>query len=471
MKMDLRLAVAVPALVVAACSKQVELPVHQFNVPAPEAWQGAETQPMAPGSDWWAYLNDPGLDAAIRKALDCSQSLQAATARIEIAVQERLIVGASDWPEISIGASRIRQRQNFVGLPFPGLSDQVLTSTYSNAGLTFNIGWEADLWNRLSSQKLVADAGIAAQEADRLAVRLSLSGQVAKAWFAAVEAHSQVEASLAVVEHLEAVAQWTRESYLYGSRSPSDVRVAESDIERASARVRQHERARDRFVRQVEVLACEYPAGERALAADLPSLPSQVPAGLPSELVQRRPDLMAADARIVEARAALRPGFALTTTAGTASNRLLDLVNPGLNAWSYGLGLAQPLFNRGRLKANVEATEARSREAAANYESLMWKAYLEVESALAAEETLQNQQRLLQDSQITTRAAIELSEQRYAAGMGDIFSILALQRSVLETQGAVLALQRARIDNRVDLHLALGGGFAASPPVQQASDP
>lgn len=478
MKMDLRLAVAVPALVVAACSKQVELPVHQFNVPAPEAWQGAETQPIAPGSDWWAYLNDPGLDAAIRKALDCSQSLQAATARIEIAVQERLIVGASDWPEISIGASRIRQRQNFVGLPFPGLSDQVLTSTYSNAGLTFNIGWEADLWNRLSSQKLVADAGIAAQEADRLAVRLSLSGQVAKAWFAAVEAHSQVEASQAVVEHLEAVAQWTRESYLYGSRSPSDVRVAESDIERASARVREHERARDRFVRQVEVLACEYPAGERALAAELPSLPSQVPAGLPSELVQRRPDLMAAnqallgaDARIVEARAALRPGFALTTTAGTASNRLLDLVNPGLNAWSYGLGLAQPLFNRGRLKANVEATEARSREAAANYESLMWKAYLEVESALAAEETLQNQQRLLQDSQITTRAAIELSEQRYAAGMGDIFSILALQRSVLEAQGAVLALQRARIDNRVDLHLALGGGFTASPPVQQASDP
>ena len=476
--MNLRLAIAVAALVVAACSKQVDLPVHQFNVPAPEGWQAAATEPLAPGSDWWAYLDAPGLDAAIRKALDCSQGLQAATARIEIAVQERLIVGASDWPEIHIGASRIRQRQNFVGLPFPGLSDQVLTSTYSNAGLTFNIGWEADLWNRLRSQKLAADAGIVAQEADRLAVRLSLSGQVAKAWFAAVEAHSQVEAAQAVVEHLEAVAGWTRESYLYGSRSPSDVRVAESDIERARARVREHERARDRFVRQVEVLACEYPAGERALAAELPSLPSQVPAGLPSELVQRRPDLIAAnqallgaDARIVEARAALRPGFALTTTAGTASNRLLDLVNPGLNAWSYALGIAQPLFNRGRLKANVQATEARSREAAANYESLMWKAYLEVESALAAEETLQNQQRLLQDSQVTTRAAIDLAEQRYAAGMGDIFSILALQRSVLETRSAVLALQRARIDNRVDLHLALGGSFSDPAPGQQARDP
>ena len=476
--MSARLAIALTALLMAACSKPVQLPVHQFKVPAPETWQGAATGPLVPGSDWWAYLDDPGLDAAIQKALDCSQNLRAASARIEVAAQERLIVGAGDWPEISVGANRLRQRQNFVGLPFPGLSDQVLKSTYSSAGLTFNIAWEADLWNRLSSQKLAADAGIGAREADRLAVRLSLSGQVAKAWFAAVEAHAQVEAAQAVVSHLETVAEWTQEHYRYGSRPSVDVRVAESEIERAKSTVREHERARDLFVRQVEVLACEYPAGERAPSAELPSLPPQVPAGLPSELVQRRPDLIAAeqallgaDARIVQARAALRPSFALTTAAGTASNKLLDLVNPNLQAWSYALGFAQPLFNRGRLKANVRATEARAHEAAANYESLMWTAFLEVESALASEATLHNQQKLLRDSQQTTREAIELAEQRYAAGLGDIFSILALERSILETESAVLALQRARIDNRVDLHLALGGSFDDPPPMQPAQDP
>ena len=175
---------------------------------------------------------------------------------------------------------------------------------------------------------------------------------------------------------------------------------------------------------------------------------------------------MGADARIVQAKAALRPSFALTTTAGTASNKLLDMVNPGLQAWSYALGFAQPLFNRGRLKANVRATEARAHEAAANYETLMWTAYLEVESALAAEETLRNQQSLLRDSQGTTREAIGLAEHRFGAGMGDIFSILTLRRSILETESAVLALQRARIDNRVDLHLALGGSFD-DPPVTQ----
>ncbi len=476
--MSFRLAIALSALLMAACSKPVQLPVHQFTVPVPEAWRGAATEPPALHSDWWAYLDDPRLDNAIRKALDCSQSLRAATARIEVAAQERLIVGTADWPEISVGANRLRQRQNFVGLPFPGLSDKVLKSTYSNAGLTFNIAWEADLWNRLSSQKLAADAGISAREADWLAVRLSLSGQVAKAWFAAVEAHGQVEAARAVADHLEAVAEWTRERYRHGSLSPVDVRVAESDIERARSSVRERERRRDLFVRQVEVLACEYPTGERAPSAKLPSLPPQVPAGLPSELVQRRPDLIAAeqallgaDARIVQARAALRPSFALTTAAGTASNKLLDLVNPSLQAWSYALGFAQPLFNRGRLKANVRATEARAQEAAANYESLMWTAYLEVESALASEDTLRNQQSLLRNSQQTTREAIELAETRYVAGMGDILSILALERTVLETESAVMALQRARIDNRIDLHLALGGSFGDPPPASRLRTP
>ena len=119
----------------------------------------------------------------------------------------------------------------------------------------------------------------------------------------------------------------------------------------------------------------------------------------------------------------------------------------------------------------MRATEARAHEAAANYESLMWTAYLEVESALASEDTLRTQQGSLRDSQGTTREAIGLAEQRFGAGMGDIFSILALQRSVLETESAVLTLQRARIANRVDLHLALGGSFDDPPPVPPAQTP
>lgn len=476
--MSTRFAIPALALVMAGCSKDIQLPQHQFRVPAPESWKGAESAPLVPGKDWWAYFEDPQLDALIGRALDCSQDLRAAAARVEVAVLERRIAGAGDLPELSVGANRLRQRQNFVGLPFPGLADRVLSNTYSNAGMNFSIAWEADLWNRLSSGKLAAEAGIAEREADRLGARLSLSGQVAKAWFAAVEAQGQVELARAVVEHLETVAQRNRDRYRYGSRTAVDVRTADGDIERARSTVRERERTRDMFIRQVEVLACEYPAGERTVEVQLPALPEQVPAGLPSELVQRRPDLIAAeqsllgaDARIVQARAALRPSFSLSATAGTASNTLLDLVNPGLQVWSYTLGLTQPLFNRGRLKADVRVTQARAEEAAANYESRMWTAFLEVESALTAEQTLKEQLGALRDSQEATRDAIRLSERRYAAGMGDVFSILALRRSVLDADSAVLSLQRARIDNRVDLHLALGGSFDDVPAVRSGQTP
>lgn len=466
------MAIGATAVLAVACSRPVTLPVHQFQVPAPETWEGAATSPLEPETLWWEFLQDPVLDELIGRALDCNQNLRAAAARIAVAVEERHIVGAAELPEVSLSTNRLRQRQNFVGLPFPGLADRVLSNSYSNSGLTFNVSWEADIWNRLGAEKLAAEADVAVRRADRLAAQLSLSGQVAKAWYAAVEARRQTELARGIVSHLETVAERTRERYRYGSRSPVDVRVAESDIARAEATLRERERAQDLFVRQVEMLACEYPSGERVAESELPSLPLRIPAGLPSELVHRRPDLaaaeqglLAADARTVQARAALRPSFSLTAAAGTASNTLLDLVNPNLQIWNYALGFTQPLFNRGRLKANIRAFEARALEATANYEGLLWTAYLEVESALASEETLRAQHDALGDALESTRGAVRLAEQRYGAGMGDIFSVLTLRRSVLETEIAMLALQRARVENRVDLHLALGGNFG-SPPTQ-----
>ena len=184
----------------------------------------------------------------------------------------------------------------FVGLPFPGTlgpsSDEHLFEC--GTGRSTSLGRQTFGTGSVRRSLLPMPASRPARP-DRLGVRLSLSGQVAKAWIAAIEAHGQIESARALVEHLETVEEWTQERYLQGSLSLVDVRVAKSDIERARAVVRERTRARDLFVRQVEMLACEYPAGERVPTAELPPLPPQVPAGLPSELVQRRPDLIAAE--------------------------------------------------------------------------------------------------------------------------------------------------------------------------------
>ena len=461
---------ATGALLLASCSKPIDLPTHELKIPAPAAWQGADVEPNAPAPEWWTYFDDERLDSLIRKALNCNQNLQAAAARIDTAMEERIMAEAGKLPALSLGANRLRQRQNFVGLPFPGLADRVLSNTFSNAGLSFNVDWEPDVWKRVSAQEVASDATVHQRVADQQSAMLSLSGQAAKAWFAAVEARRQITLAEELLENARITSTRTRQRYRFGSRSPVDVRVAEAEIARSGSLIRQREQLRGTFVRQLEMLVCEYPAGKLAVTSELPDLELRVPAGLPSELVHRRPDLIAAeralvaaDARIVQARASLRPSFSLTSAAGTSSNTLLDLVNPGLRVWNLAAGLAMPLFNAGSLKANVRATESRAREAAANYENRIWTAYLEVETALSAEGALLEQERALQDALASTHQAIKLAEKRYAAGLADIFTVLSLKRTALQTESTMLGLRRTRIENRIDLHLALGGGFSGGP--------
>jgi NodT family efflux transporter outer membrane factor (OMF) lipoprotein len=222
------------------------------------------------------------------------------------------------------------------------------------------------------------------------------------------------------------------------------------------------------------------------LAEDLPSVPAGVPAGLPSELVHRRPDLvaaerrlLAADAQIEQAKAELRPRFSLTSGTGTASNQLRDLLSGDVFVWNFLGGIVQPFFNGGRLKAGVKLNEARARENAATYEGAVLQAYSDVETALAAEQMLAEREEALDAATKQSLAARDLAEQRYQAGLTDITTVLTAQRSALESESQLLTVRRARLDNRVNLHLALGGGFqtksipvpASAPALSFAKEP
>ncbi len=472
-RISVRIACAVVSgslLLLTGCSNTIVRPVREFTVNAPPAWSGAEVEGSAEGGDWWAYFDDDALDRAIREALSCSDGLRSVAARIDAASQQLKIAGAADLPTIGLGVSTSRGRQNFVGLPFPTLGTRVLSNTFNTAGLSINIAWEADLWNRVGANKLAAMSDIQVQEADLAAARLSLSGQVAKAWLAGAEATRQAEFAKASLLHAEERVRRVQARFRAGSVPSAEIRLAQGEVDRAQMAVSQRQLQRSAYVRQIETLTCRYPKGEYALREDLPALPSAVPAGLPSELVHRRPDLrslesalVGADARTAATRADLRPSFSLTTFGGTTTDTLKDVVNPTFQAWNLALGFAQPLFDGGRLKAVVEVNEARAREVAAAYQSQMLIAYREVETALAAERVLSEQEATSKSVLSNTNAALSLTESRYRSGRSDVMSLLALRRSVIDAESALLSVQRARFDNRVDLHLALGGGFAATP--------
>ena len=473
--MTIRSLVATLALLAAGCSQSLSRPDHALTVQAPQQWS-APTMPDAdPSGDWWAYFGDAMLDDAVSDALLHNKSLTAAAARIESAQAQARIAGAAALPDVTAGFNRNRQRLNFIGLPIPGREGDVLSSINTTLGPSLNVAWEPDVWGKVKSAKLAATAEIQAVQADLVGARLSLTGQVAKAWFAALESNRQLQLARAGLESYQYSAERVRARFEAGVRPSLDLRLILTEVRNAESRLEQRQQQLDAAVRQLEILLGKYPAAEYALAEDLPKCPSGIPAGLPSELVHRRPDLVAAerrllasDARIAQAKADLRPRFNLTSGIGTSTNRLQDILSGDVLIWNLVSGVTAPIFNNGRLKAAVTQNEARSAEAAALYENSLLLAYREVETAMAADGYLAEQEKALDGATRQALAAQQLAEERYRSGLADIITMLESQRAALNAESALLSIRRARLDNRVDLHLALGGGFSMTIPSQAA---
>lgn len=472
-------AAAILVFAAMGCSQSISRPDHGFTVEAPQRWTAAELPEAGPEGDWWIYFGDTGLDGAIRAALLHNHDVRAAAARVDAASRQARIAGAAGRPMLEAALNRNRQRINFIGLPIPGREGDVLSSINTTLGLSLNLSWEADVWGKVKAGKLAAVSDLQAAEADLQGVRLSLTGQAAKAWFAALEAKRQIGLARASLESYRTSADRVRARFESGIRSSLDLRLALTEVDRAESLVEQRKQQLDAAVRQLEILMGQYPKAEYEIAEDLPETPGTIPAGLPSDLVHRRPDLvgaerrlLAADARIVQARAELRPRFSLTGATGTSSNELQDLLSGDVLVWNLLSGVTQPLLNGGRLRAQVKQNEAIAAEAAAGYEQAILRSYGEVETSLAADEFLAQQEQALDSATKQAIAAQGLAEQRYRSGLSDIITVLQAQRTALDSESALLSIRRARLDNRVDLHLALGGGFdgAAWKPAG-AADP
>lgn len=470
------------AVLAAGCAAKIDQPERAFAVPAPPAWVAAEgidsVAASSEDTDWWTYFGDAGLDTAIREALVSNKDLTAAAARIERAQAQSRVAGAPLLPELSTGLSRNRQRINFIGLPIPGREDDVISSINTNIGLSLNLNWEADVWGKLKAGQIASLAEVEAVESDYAGARLSLTGQTAKAWFGAIEARRQVELAEQSLQSFRESAERVRARFELGVRPSLDVRLALTTVDRAAATLAQRQQQLDAAVRQLEILLGKYPAAAYGLAEDLPTPPGVVPAGLPAELVHRRPDLisqerrlLASDARVYQARMNLRPSFSLTAALGTATNQLQNVLNGEVLVWSLMTGLTQPLFNNGRLKAEVSQNDAAVREAAAVYENTALGAYREVEIALAADKFLAAQEAALRAATDQATKAQELAEERYRTGLTDIITVLDAQRTAIDSESQWLTVRRGRLDNRVDLHLALGGSFSTESLSLAASRP
>jgi multidrug efflux system outer membrane protein len=468
--MKLSCLICICATAIALCAGCASPPKRQapdLDLVVPSSWTAPEDGVSEWPSDpsWWTSFDDERLDELIREAIENNYSLKAAVARVDAAEASARLAGAQGLPNLSAGMNASRRKQNLIGIPIPGAGDIISTRTTSY-GVSLDLSWELDLWGRVRSAKSAALADLEASAADLAGLRLSVAAQTAKACFALVESRQQVDLASETVESYRLSAEQVRDRYKQGVRTSLDLRLAMSSLYAAEALLENRIEGYDRTKRQFEILLGRYPAAAIEGFSELPEVAGAVPQGLPSELLIRRPDLYAAERRyaaaekrVSEARRAFFPSINLTGSAGTLTQQLEDLVSGDFNVWSIATGVTQPLFQGGRLRANLALSHALADQALANYAQALLTGFAEVESALFAEQSLARREDKLARSAEQSEAARVLAERQYNSGIVDYITVLETQRRALNSQSELISVRRQRLDARVNLHLALGGGF------------
>ncbi len=327
--------------------------------------------------------------------------------------------------------------------------------------------WELDIWGKLGAAASASEETFRATEADLESARQSLVAQTAKAWFLATETnlHKQMAAE-AVAIYLDTL-EIVQTRVEVGAGQPQDVYLAKADLAAAEERQRQALGAFEQSVRSIEVILGRYPAAELEVPSSFVPNPPGIPVGVPAELLERRPDLIAAERRvaaafqrIAAAKAAKLPSVSLTASGGSSSSELIDLVGASSNFFSLGANFVVPLDIGGGLEAQVEIETAQQQAALASYGSIALRAFSEVESALANESLLQDRETFLAAAVENNKSALDIANTQYEVGQIDFLSVLQLQARTLNSRISLIRIKNARLAQRVDLHLALGGSFS-----------
>lgn len=458
---------------------------YHSHLAIPPHWIAGETYRPThfPDHHWIAGFGAPELTSFVGRVMEGNRDLKAAQSRIEIAGANARIAGADLYPQLAGSFSGQRSAQNFIGLPLPGAPpDTILSSQSNHFGLSLDLQWEIDLWGRIRAAKSAVVAEFEASGYDFATAQLSLAGQAAKTWFALAEAKDQVALARNAIATFSETETAIRERFERGIEDNgrnlgSQLLLAEADVANARDTLAAREELLGRSARQLEILAGSYPAGSAGPSARLPEMPGKVPADLPATLLDRRPDLAsaerriaAADKRLLEAKRSLLPAIRLTGSYGSASEDISDILSGDFSVWNVAGNLAQPILQGGRLRANISKRDSELDLAAAEFEQVALTAFSEVENALAAEKFLTRRVDALGNASRLALAAYRRSLEEFELGTGDFLTVLASQQQLFTSRAQALSMRRQRLDNRVDLYLALGGSFsAADPPLDPAT--
>ena len=439
-----------PVIVEEALPETTEIPLD---------FEGAAAAATGKVRDGWLKtFGDPGLEAIVVEAIQNNLNLRAAVAQVDAAAGFATQAGAELKPAIGASGQALNREGYSSGDPY-----------ITSSGVSLNVSWELDIWGRVRAQARAGEAAFEAAQYQLEWAYQSVAAQTAKIWFLVTEAQLQEQLAEEALELYKRTLELVQAKYDVGQVTQKEVSLARANVATGEVALRQATRGRQQAARALELMLGRYPAAHIEGATDLVATPPAIPVGVPSELLERRPDILGAERAVAaqflqveSAKAARLPRIGLTAGTGNSSTDLNNVLSLGSGYWSVGANFLAPIYTGGALQAQVEIETARQEEALAAYGMTALNAFGEVEEGLANETLLREQQDYLEVALAESTEALRIAQDQFDVGRIDLLSVLQQQGQVVAARVQLLNVRDQRLQQRVDLHLALGGSFEAS---------
>lgn len=432
------------------------------NLPLDQPWKAASLSSDPALDNWLASFDDPQLNALVSEALINNPDLRVTATRVEQAGQYLEMAKAALRPAINLfGTGGINMGGGDVGSALQGAS--------------LGVSWEPDLWGRLRYGRNAAESTYISVQADYEFSRQSLAATVARGWFTATETWLQLQLAQDMVSSAEELQALAEKRWKVGVGSEQEAALSRVTVGNFRDAERQVRLSHEQSLRALELLLGRYPAAELQSRQDLTAMPGPIPAGLPLQMLERRPDMVAAEQRVAaafnrvgEAKAAKLPRIILNANVASISSEILQL-QEDFDSPTGGAGakLIAPLYRGGELQTQVEIRTLEQKEAVADYARMALRALGDVENSLAASEALADRQTLLEQILTDNQRTLDLTNTSYRVGRSDLRAVQQQQITLHSARQALLRVQSDQLSERTRLHLALGGSFE---PVTGSAD-
>ena len=462
------------------CANNTSITIEDIDIDVPDRWQTTIPDPKPLTGDWWSMFNDPKLEQFIDAIEENSPNIKTIINNRKIAFQNAKINGSGVFPTLNPSLNSSKSEQNLSGFGFgeffsnmngsqdssggTSSDNEVITFDSESYGLSLNLQWEIDVWGRVLNGRKAAFKEYESLDYELSYLAFSTIVRSTQTYFQAIEASEQLTIAEESYASLVRIRDLVQDRFQRGIKSSLDFRLAETSVSTAKIAIEDRKNQLHLLNRNLEIISGDYPAGILISNQELPDTIPGISAGIPADIITRRPDINAlvlrveaAGLNLSQAKRNLLPGLTLNGSVGTSAKKLEDILNEDNSVWSLSAGVVSPLFNGGTLKSAVKIQESVVENAKQELLQGLLLAFSEIETILYLEESIKVKLDAISNAVSQSKSAYLLSTERYDKGITTLESVLNSQRQYNEIRSLYLSLKRQRIENRLSLLLAIGG--------------